>query len=60
MTCTDAQVVHQRVQRVVPKWPPAHNAGANSDGQEAYHEVLNGPEKDCVIGDLLDWLVERS
>jgi acylglycerol lipase len=25
-----------------------------------YHEVLNEPEKDCVIGDLLDWLVERS
>jgi alpha-beta hydrolase superfamily lysophospholipase len=25
-----------------------------------YHEVLNEPEKDTVIGDLLDWLVERS
>jgi fermentation-respiration switch protein FrsA (DUF1100 family) len=25
-----------------------------------YHEVLNEPEKDCVIGDLLDWLTERS
>jgi len=25
-----------------------------------YHEVLNEPEKDTVVDELLNWLVERS